>query len=710
MDRDIVFAGQIPLDVNILQPQKNAMIGIGALAQAVIGPQAASPQFAIDGLACSPMTPASLALNIGPGSVYAQGVIDQSAFGSIPADLTETTVLQGILLDSVPLTFVPPVTAGNAVNYLIQVAISITDNTPVVLPYVNPSNPTVPWLGPNNSGTSQNTVRQCTVSLVAKAGVSSSAGTQATPAPDAGYFGLYVVTVANGATALTSTNFSVYPNAPFIPTTLMAVPQNVQSGKWTFAQDTGSANALVATLSPAPAGITKGLRVCVLKTASPNSGTATLNLNDGGAFPIARMGGAPLSGGEMPGLSMIDFAFDGAVWQLQTVTPGQAGGPLFDGDATGTNVYSVSNLTPSAAGLTNRMMVKVSFANPNTSDSTLNVGFGAAPIVFSNGNPLSGGEITGQHIVSYNQPTGVWELLTPTVTAFVPPTPYVHNGSDTSIVANAMTVNMTPAITSYAVGHIYIVDNVAITNTGGMTANFNSVGTRVVARADGTSLQNGEIIAGQSLMLLDNGIQLQVINSVLRTGAGPGNVITLTSNGTYTPSARCTSVTVTGWGGGGGGATATSGFIGTSWAAGGGGGYCQGEYTVTPGVGIPCIVAPQAGADTNGSLTSFGSFFTASGGSKAVGVTGGSGGAAVGGNINFPGQVGNPGFVGSTHDVFSGIGGASFGISSSTVVTANTPGLGGHGGNPGAFLGGGPVSTAGGPGGPGLLIIQEQLS
>ncbi len=316
MDRTIVYTGQIPLDVNILEPQRNAMVGIGALAQATIG-----AAFGADGFAVTPSIPADLVLNVGPGSVYAQGVIDQTAYGSLPAIVGETTVLQGISLDTVPLTFVPPGGAGQAVNYLIQVGISVTDTVPVVLPYYNAANPIVPWLGPNNSGTAQNTVRRGRAVLSAKVGVAATAGTQATPAPDPGFYGLYVVTIANGQSALTSNDVTLYAGAPFIPTTLQKLPNNIQSGKWTFAIDTGTANEIVANLSPAPAALVQGLRFSVLKTGLANDGPAKINLNVTGSKWVKTIDGADLVKGELPANAILDFAYDGTNFQLLSVAP-----------------------------------------------------------------------------------------------------------------------------------------------------------------------------------------------------------------------------------------------------------------------------------------------------------------------------------------------------------------------------------------------------
>src|SRR5262249_1721142 len=153
------------------------------------------------------------------------------------------------------------------------------DTDSVVLPYVNTANPSQPFSGPANSGTSQPTTRKCTVQVSAKAGTAATTGTQVTPAPDSGYVGLWVVTVANGAVTVVAGNISQYASAPYLFKNLAQLPAWVQSGQYKWAQDTGTANAIVASVTPAPPALTAGMIVLIKKVAAANSGNVTLNLN-----------------------------------------------------------------------------------------------------------------------------------------------------------------------------------------------------------------------------------------------------------------------------------------------------------------------------------------------------------------------------------------------------------------------------------------------
>jgi hypothetical protein len=225
MDRQIVYPGQIPLDTDILSAEKNALIGLAKLAGAVLGTGTI-----VNGLACVPTGPASLQVVVNPGEIYSLVGIDATGYGSLPIDTTHTIMKQGLLMDAVTLSCPAPITGGNSINYLVQAAYQDSDALPVVLPYFNASNPAQAFSGPNNTGSSQNTVRKgvCTVNV--KAGVSAPTGSQTTPAADAGFTGLWVVTVANGQATIIAGNISKLAGAPFLANNLTTITPLTAAG------------------------------------------------------------------------------------------------------------------------------------------------------------------------------------------------------------------------------------------------------------------------------------------------------------------------------------------------------------------------------------------------------------------------------------------------------------------------------------------------
>src|SRR5437773_93069 len=60
MDRILVYPGSIPLDTDILNINRNTMVALGSLTQAILGTNTI-----VDGLSCSPTSPASLTVTVG---------------------------------------------------------------------------------------------------------------------------------------------------------------------------------------------------------------------------------------------------------------------------------------------------------------------------------------------------------------------------------------------------------------------------------------------------------------------------------------------------------------------------------------------------------------------------------------------------------------------------------------------------------------------
>ncbi|MEE3500205.1 hypothetical protein [Acidiphilium acidophilum] len=319
MDRTIVYPGAIPLDTDILNINRNVLVGIGALSAAVLG-----TTMVADGLGCLPSVPASLTITLAPGSITQFGPVDANAYGSLAADTSEQIVKMGINLDPVTFTLTAPVSSGQSVNYLIEATFAETDAGPVVLPYVNAANPSVPYSGPGNSGAAQNTARIERVQLQVKPGAAAAAGTQTTPAVDEGWVGLYVVTVNYGQSAITASDIAALPQAPFIGFKLPQLRPGFSS-----IQVFESSGAFIV-----PAGVTQ------VKVRAVGGG--------GGAGHHATLPG----GGGGQGGTAIDIIGGLTAGQIVAVTVGAGGAPPSspgDGGAGGTSSFG-SYLSASGGG------------------------------------------------------------------------------------------------------------------------------------------------------------------------------------------------------------------------------------------------------------------------------------------------------------------------------------------------------------------------
>lgn len=217
MDRQIVYAGAIPLDVDQLQQARNVLTGLGWAIRAFLG----TNNF-VDGLACTPTGPATMQVQVAPGAIYTLQNLDNTAFGSLAADIAaqDQIMKQGLLKTAIVLPCPAPSAVGQSINYLVEAAYNDVDGGATVLPYFNSANPAQPFSGPNNTGVSNNTVRQGLCQVQIKAGVAAATGSQTTPAPDTGFVPLFVVTVAQSTSSITAGNIFQAPGAPFINTKL----------------------------------------------------------------------------------------------------------------------------------------------------------------------------------------------------------------------------------------------------------------------------------------------------------------------------------------------------------------------------------------------------------------------------------------------------------------------------------------------------------
>ena len=219
------------------------MVALGYLMSATFG----GNQIA-DGLACTPTSPPSMSIQIGPGGITQLMPIDTISYGSLAAITADSIVKMGVSLTSQTYTLTAPTVPGEAISYLIEGCVQESDQGLTVLNYYNAANPGQPFSGPTNSGTAQPTSRVQTVQLQILAGTPAATGSQTIPAADSGWTGLYVITVAFGQTTITQSNIAVLPGAPFLNWKLPQLKPGFGSGVQTF---------LSAGAFTVPAGITQ---------------------------------------------------------------------------------------------------------------------------------------------------------------------------------------------------------------------------------------------------------------------------------------------------------------------------------------------------------------------------------------------------------------------------------------------------------------------
>ncbi len=386
MDRNIVYPGSIPLDTDLLSVNRNVMVGLGFLAQAVLGVNTV-----VDGLLCQPTSPTSMTVVVGPGSITQFGPVDAMAYGSLSADTSDLIIKMGINTSSTSFALTAPSSAGQSVNYLLEAAFLELDSDPVVLPYYNAANPAQTFSGPSNSGSAQNTLRTQRVQLQLKPGVPANTGSQITPAADAGWIGLYQINVAYGQVQVSAFNITVVPTAPFLTWKLPALRPGFGSGVQSFASSGtfvvpvgvmqveveawGGGAGSFASVPGLPsgggsaggyarklvAGLIPGQQIPVTVGAGGAGGTTSGSAAGsggtssfgqvvsatGGSLNYLASPGQPQNGGTPPGVGVGgDVNFTGSAGQAAVINQGGLGGAAPIGGAQNSGTTGVAGIFP----------------------------------------------------------------------------------------------------------------------------------------------------------------------------------------------------------------------------------------------------------------------------------------------------------------------------------------------------------------------------
>ena len=507
MDRMMVYPGAIPLETDLLNTERDVLIALGWAIQGYLGTSTI-----VDGFTCVQTTVPSQSVQVTPGQILTIANVDNSAFSSLPADTTQQIIKQGLMLNTATFTCPAPLTVGQSVNYLIEVAQSDIDGTPVTLPYFNPANPALAFSGPNGLGTTNNTVRQSAAIVQIKTGTAATSGSQVTPTVDPGFTGMFVVTVAFGQTTITSTNISILASAPFIPIKLPQLPAWVQGGTYGWAADAGSANQLNVTLNPAPTSIGAGFEMRVKKIATASTGAMTIVVNGNAAVALLAADGTPMSSTQIiPANYLAHIGFDGTSYRFLN----------------GVTASAVGSLTASSGeGVAVNGSGVVSLNYPGLSVETTQ-GVTDLWSFYS--------QADGHHRVL------TWAELVAAIKLAIPSSGGLPFGTDTGS-ANAMVVTTTPSFGALVAGQLAEVRKSSSANNGAVTLAANGLAVTNVVFPNGTALSLGDWPANTTGLVEYDGVNwnLQSVGGVASTTArGVARQATLTeaANGVTSASA-----------------------------------------------------------------------------------------------------------------------------------------------------------------------------
>lgn len=213
MDRPQIFRGQVPFETDLLSANRLAMEALGLFAADVLGQATV-----VSRLACTPTSPASMSVKVGPGSIYKLSSLEATAMGQLlgtgglaaDTNADHQIMKQGLLRDTQTFAMTAPVTSGQSVVYLIEAQFQETDDATIPTQFYNTANPNAPITS------NASPFRRDICALQVKAGTPATTGSQVCPAADAGWVPVWAVTIAFGATAIVAGNIAAAPSAPFV--------------------------------------------------------------------------------------------------------------------------------------------------------------------------------------------------------------------------------------------------------------------------------------------------------------------------------------------------------------------------------------------------------------------------------------------------------------------------------------------------------------
>ncbi len=313
----------------------------------------------------------------------------------------------------------------------------------------------------------------------------------------------------------------------------MVTPAKIQNQTFTFAPDSGVADAYVVAYTPV---VTSGVdgQTLWFEPSNSNSG-APVTIDVGyGPTPLVNPDGSTLAANSVILGRFYEFYFNTNVGGYALVNPSTSGGGvtplqiqqqsfLYGADPGGGGNTYVVDMTPAITSFTNGMMFLFTTPRANNGASTINInGLGNKDIVLLDGNPLVGGEITNGRtfvlIYAFNSDTFI--LLNPQ-NGFVPIRIQIQtytSSSDTGAL-NAYSASYYVPIVYAPDGTLLTITGLANTNTGDSTFDPGAGAVQIVT-PDFNALVGGELLAGQSYEFLKSNNKWVLLNSSLSSGGG----------------------------------------------------------------------------------------------------------------------------------------------------------------------------------------------
>ena len=194
-----------------------------------------------------------------------------------------------------------------------------------------------------------------------------------------------------------------------------------------YGEDTGAADAIVATMSPTLSSFVDGQVFEITPAATNLTSSPVANLSSLGNKSIVHADGTSLLPREITAGAKQLFAYDGSLAKIvflgispqRLAVTAQSGAGNWFGTAGGSvNAYTAS-ITPAPAALTAGLTVTGLFSTVNTGASTFSIGLGPNTVIRDDGSALQGGELYGRKTLEFDGSNWrVWGASPPQVTVY----------------------------------------------------------------------------------------------------------------------------------------------------------------------------------------------------------------------------------------------------------------------------------------------------
>jgi hypothetical protein len=186
----------------------------------------------------------------------------------------------------------------------------------------------------------------------------------------------------------------------------MAQIGQIQDQTTNSANDSGTVNAYVADLSPAPTARVPGMPIRILNILNTNTGPSTLNVGLG-ASPIYGPDGSALIGGELLAGSDAEFIDHSTYYQLSPVlaTTTRAGTvfvppSVLDSGSANAVIITVPQYFANLSAMVGQRFNVIKSASANTGSVTMTVNGISAPLVRSNYTNFAAGDLPATTLLS----------------------------------------------------------------------------------------------------------------------------------------------------------------------------------------------------------------------------------------------------------------------------------------------------------------------